>query len=142
MNIHAFFFFDNYSQSNGWGVVGIWRIVNAPTYWSDSLYFVLTLNIWNNKMYYLIRLLSQELSRYSRIALYLGYDQQCYSYMYTYYTEFILFICTSAIWGQSCFLAHLASCIPLASQQSLWGGGSTAGLQLGSSHSYMKARNQ
>ena len=36
-------------------------------------------------------------------------------------TELILLICTSAIWGQSCFLVRLASCIPLASQQSPWG---------------------
>ena len=36
-------------------------------------------------------------------------------------TEFISFICTSAIWGQSCLLVHLASCNPPAPQQSLWG---------------------
>ena len=41
-------------------------------------------------------------------------------------TEFIPFICTSAIFGQPCFLVHLKewqmaiSCIPLAPQQSLW----------------------
>jgi len=41
-------------------------------------------------------------------------------------TEFIPFICTSAISGQPCFLVHLKewqmaiSCIPLAPQQSLW----------------------
>ena len=28
------------------------------------------------------------------------------------FTEFIPFICTSAIWGQSCSLVHPASCIP------------------------------
>ena len=27
-------------------------------------------------------------------------------------TDFTAFICTSAIWGQSCFLVHFASCIP------------------------------
>ena len=36
------------------------------------------------------------------------------------FTEFIPFICTSAIWGQSCFLVDLASCIPPAPQQSPW----------------------
>ena len=51
-----------------------WLPLPSPAYWSDSLYSVLTLNIWNHKMYYLICLLSQELNRYSRIALYLGYD--------------------------------------------------------------------
>ena len=38
-------------------------------------------------------------------------------------TEFTPFLCTSAIWGQSCFLVHLASCkaaYSAASQQSLW----------------------
>ena len=41
-------------------------------------------------------------------------------------TEFTPFTCTSAIWGQSCFLVHLAACIPLAPQQSPWeGGGNT-----------------
>ena len=35
-------------------------------------------------------------------------------------TEFIPFIFTSAIWGHSCFLVHLASCIPPAPQQSSW----------------------
>ena len=39
------------------------------------------------------------------------------------------FICTSAVWGQSCFLIHLASCIPPAPQQSLWGVAGSAGLQ-------------
>ena len=29
-------------------------------------------------------------------------------------TEFTPFMCTSAIWGQSCFLVHLVSCIPPA----------------------------
>ena len=35
-------------------------------------------------------------------------------------TEFSPFIFTSAIWGHSCFLVHLASCIPPAPQQSSW----------------------
>ena len=35
-------------------------------------------------------------------------------------TEFIPFLFTSAIYGQSCFLVQLASCIPLAPQQSPW----------------------
>ena len=34
--------------------------------------------------------------------------------------EFIPFIFSSAIWGHSCFLVHLASCIPPAPQQSSW----------------------
>ena len=36
-------------------------------------------------------------------------------------TEFVPFICTSAIWGQSCFIIHLASCILPAPQQLGWG---------------------
>ena len=44
-------------------------------------------------------------------------------------TEFIPFICTSAIPGQSCFLTHLASCTPPAPQQSLLG--VAAGSQFG-----------
>ena len=38
-------------------------------------------------------------------------------------TEFTPFTCTSAIWGQSCFLVHFASCFPPAPQKSLWSGG-------------------
>ena len=41
--------------------------------------------------------------------------------------EFIPFIGTSAIWGQPCPLVHLASCIPPAPQQSLWGMVASAG---------------
>ena len=45
-------------------------------------------------------------------------------------TEFIPFICTSAIWGQSCFLIHLASCTLPAPQQlglgEAWGGAATS----------------
>ena len=45
-------------------------------------------------------------------------------------TEFIPFICTSAIWGQSCFLIHLASCTLPAPQQlglgGAWGGAATS----------------
>ena len=45
-------------------------------------------------------------------------------------TEFIPFICTSAIWGQSCFLIHLASCTLPAPQQlglgGAWGGATTS----------------
>ena len=44
--------------------------------------------------------------------------------------EFIPFICTSAIWGQSCFLIHLASCTLPAPQQlglgEAWGGAATS----------------
>ena len=42
---------------------------------------------------------------------------------------FIPFICTSAIWGQCCFLAHLAFCIPPAPQPSPWGMAASTGLQ-------------
>ena len=41
-------------------------------------------------------------------------------------TKIIPFICTSAIWGQSCFLFHLASPAPPAPQQPPWDGGSMA----------------
>ena len=44
-------------------------------------------------------------------------------------THFTPFICTSVTWGQSCFLVHLASYIPPASQQSLWVVAASAGSQ-------------
>ena len=44
-------------------------------------------------------------------------------------TEFIPLIYTSAIWGHSCFLIHLASCIPPAPQLSPWGVAASAGSQ-------------
>ena len=46
-------------------------------------------------------------------------------------TVFTYFLCTSAIWGQSCFLVHLASGIPPVPQQSSWRGvgAASAGLQ-------------
>ena len=82
-------------------------------------------------------------------------------------TEFIAFICTSAIWAKSCFLVHLkqwqlwqmaAPCAPPAPQQSPWrvdhhGGwitmasgspwrvAASAGLSFGSPHSHLEARN-
>ena len=52
--------------------------------------------------------------------------------------EFIPFICTSAIWSQSCFSVHLkewpnwqmaASCIPPTPQQSPWGVAASTGSQ-------------
>ena len=43
--------------------------------------------------------------------------------------EFIPFICTSALCGQSCFLVHLASCISPAPQQSLLRVAALAGSQ-------------
>ena len=51
-------------------------------------------------------------------------------------TEFIPFICVSAIWGQPCFLAHLASCIPPAPQQSTFRWQHLLDHSLGSSHSH------
>ena len=39
-------------------------------------------------------------------------------------TESIPSLCSSAIWGQSFFLVHLAACMPLAPQQLPLGGGS------------------
>ena len=51
--------------------------------------------------------------------------------------EFNSFICSSAIWGQPCFLVHLkeqqmaASCFPPAPQQSPWGVGASSGSVLG-----------
>ena len=42
-------------------------------------------------------------------------------------SEFIPFL--STVWGPSCFLVHLASCIPPAPQQSLWGLAASAGSQ-------------
>ena len=50
-------------------------------------------------------------------------------------TEFIPFICTSALWGQSCFLLHLISCI--APQQSLF----RVDPSFGSPHSHLEARS-
>ena len=44
-------------------------------------------------------------------------------------TEFIPFICISAIWGQPCFLVHLASCIPPAPQLSPCGVAASAASQ-------------
>ena len=57
-------------------------------------------------------------------------------------TEFIPFICVSAIWGQPCFLAHLASCIPPAPQQSTFRWQHLLDHSLGSSHSHLEARNR
>ena len=37
----------------------------------------------------------------------------------------------TAIWGESCFLAHFPSCIPLAPQQSQVGVAASAGSQFG-----------
>ena len=37
--------------------------------------------------------------------------------------------CTSAVWGQPCFLAHLVACIPSAPQQSSQGVAASAGSQ-------------
>jgi len=48
--------------------------------------------------------------------------------------EFTPFLCTSATWGQSCLLVHLASCKAACSpapQQSLWGVEASAGSQFG-----------
>ena len=44
-------------------------------------------------------------------------------------TEFIPFLRTSAIWDQSCFLVHFASCILAAPQQSPLGMSASAGSQ-------------
>ena len=41
------------------------------------------------------------------------------------------FLCTSAVWGQSCFLVHLASCIAPAPQQSQWQVAASSGSQFG-----------
>jgi len=54
---------------------------------------------------------------------------------------FTPFICISRVWGQSCFLIHLASCIPPAPQQSTWGSGSICCICFVSSHSHLEARN-
>ena len=52
------------------------------------------------------------------------------------------FLRTSAIWGQSCFLAHLASCISLEPQQLPWGSWQhLMDHSFGSSHSHLEARN-
>ena len=47
---------------------------------------------------------------------------------------------TSAVWGQPCFLVHLASCIPPAPQHH-WGEAASAGPQLGEPSSHLEARN-
>ena len=64
-------------------------------------------------------------------------------------TEFIPFICTSAIWGQSCFLVHLkvwqmaAACIDPAPQQSPCRGWQhPLDHSFGDLHSHLKARNR
>ena len=44
-------------------------------------------------------------------------------------TDFLPFICFSAVWGQSCFLVHLASCISPAPQHLPWGVAASSGLQ-------------
>ena len=41
--------------------------------------------------------------------------------------EFLPFLCTSALWGQSCFIVHLASCIPPAPLWSLSGVAASTG---------------
>ena len=52
------------------------------------------------------------------------------------------FLRTSAIWGQSCFLAHLASCISLEPQQLPWGSWQhLMDHSFGSSHSHLETRN-
>ena len=51
-------------------------------------------------------------------------------------TEFIPFICISAIWGQSCFLVHIAACIPPAPQPSPSGGGGVVAASAGSFRSF------
>ena len=45
-------------------------------------------------------------------------------------TEFIPFLCTSAIWSQSCFLVHLASCISQLLSNHRGGVAASAGLQV------------
>ena len=50
----------------------------------------------------------------------------------------IIFHMHLAIWGQSCFLVHLASCIPPAPQQSLWGWQHLLDGSFGKVHSYLR----
>ena len=57
----------------------------------------------------------------------IGYTFYAWKMQASGLTEFIPFICSSVIWGQSCFLVHLqewqmaASCLPPAPEQSPWG---------------------
>ena len=51
------------------------------------------------------------------------------------------FTCISAIWGESCFLAHLASCIPKLLSNHLRGGSGCRIAVWGSPHSHLEARN-
>ena len=63
-------------------------------------------------------------SRQSELNLmirYQGIQHSLYGKMQALgFTEFIPFFCTSAVWGQSCLLVQLASCIPPAPLQSPW----------------------